>query len=63
MLFSLLNGMQLYVINESYDFSKVPESISKQKAFLNSVPSKLKMFFDIPYFYPDISLAIVNFPY
>ena len=49
-LFPLLHGMHLYVINENYDFTKIPENIITQKSMLNIVPAKLKMF-----------LGLVNF--
>ena len=49
-LFPILYGMHLYVINENYDFTKIPENIIKQKSMLNIVPAKLKMF-----------LGLVNF--
>lgn len=49
-LFPILYGMHLYVINENYDFTKIPQSIINQKSMLNVVPAKLKMF-----------LGLVNF--
>ena len=46
-LFPILNGIQVHVINENYEFSKVPEAILGQKSILNIVPAKLKLFLSL----------------
>ena len=43
-IFSITNAMRLHVINEDYDFTKIPEDVSNQTSMINTVPSKLKMF-------------------
>ena len=49
-IFSLLNGIQLHIIDENYDFTQIPKDILNQKSIINTVPSKLKMFFTLPNF-------------
>ena len=50
MIFSMLNGIRLHVINENYDFSGIPEDVLNQMSIINTVPAKLKMFFKLPKF-------------
>lgn len=49
-IFSMLNGIQLHVINENYDFSGIPRDVLNQKSIVNTVPAKLKMFLKLPNF-------------
>ncbi len=49
-IFSLLNGIQLYVIDENYDFTHVPNNILNQKSMINTVPSKMNLFLTLPNF-------------
>ena len=49
-LFSLLNGIQLHIIDENYDFTQIPNDILNKKSIVNTVPSKLKMFFTLANF-------------
>ncbi len=49
-IFSLLNGIQLHIIDENYDFTQIPKDILNQKSIINTVPFKLKMFFTLPNF-------------
>ena len=49
-IFSMLNGIQLHVIDENYDFSGIPEDILNQKSIINTVPAKMKMFLMLPKF-------------
>ena len=49
-IFSILNGIRLHVIDENYDFSGIPEDIVNQKSIVNTVPAKLKMFLMLPDF-------------
>ena len=50
LLFSILNGIRLHIINERYDFKNISEDILNQKSIINTVPSKLKMFLTLPNF-------------
>ena len=49
-IFSILNGIQLHVIDENYDFTQIPEDILNLKSIINTVPAKLKLFFTLPNF-------------
>ena len=49
-IFSILNGIQLHVIDENYDFTGIPEDVLSQKSMINTVPAKLKMFLTLPNF-------------
>jgi amino acid adenylation domain-containing protein len=49
-IFSILNGIRLHVIDETYDFSGIPEDVLNQKSIVNTVPAKLKMFLTLPNF-------------
>ncbi len=49
-IYSIVYGIQLYIINENYDFSKIPKDILYSKSMINTVPSKLNMFFTLPNF-------------
>ena len=50
MIFSISMGIQLYVINEDYVFSKIPKEILNQKSMINTVPTKLNMFLTLSNF-------------
>ena len=50
MIFSMLNGIQMHIIDENYDFSGIPEEVLNQKSIINTVPAKLKMFLTLPQF-------------
>ena len=49
-IFSVLNGIQLHVIDENYDFTKVHDNILNKKSMINTVPAKLQMFLTLPKF-------------
>ena len=49
-IFSMLNGIRLHVIDENYDFSGIPEDVLNQNSIINTVPAKLKMFLTLPNF-------------
>ena len=49
-IFSILNGIQLHVIDENYDFTQIPEDILNRQSMINTVPSKMKLFFTLPNF-------------
>ena len=49
-IFSLLNGIRLHIIDENYDFTRIPWDVLFQKSIINTVPSKLNLFLTLPGF-------------
>lgn len=49
-LLSILFGIKLYVINENFDFTKIPENILNEKNYIINTPTLIKTFFSLPSF-------------